>query len=188
MILLLGSAPYVPEWLKRHSPLVDSPHTIVVAINNAWRLVPVRVDCWLFSRDYFMVSPCPPKTYEEWQAVWCTRFGFHSAAVQQPIWYDCPWGSGTMIANALCHVCNMMLLGLTVRQDVYCVGCDLQYPSDGPTHFYEGGTPDPRRFTKDQLVIMLTQIKTKAEMFGLNIYVGQTDLPTTLPFERKDPI
>jgi hypothetical protein len=94
-----------------------------------------------------------------------------------------------MIANALCHVSNMMLLGFTKpHQEVYCVGCDLQYPSDGPTHFYSGGTADPLRFTPEQLAIMLNQIKQKTDVYGIKIYVGQTDRPTALPFERKDPV
>lgn len=187
MFLLLGSAPYVPEWLEGHKAIVANRQTTVVAINNAWRLVPGRVDCWLFSQDYFMVSPCPPKTFEDWQAVWCPRFGFHSRGLEFPVWYECPWGSGTMIANALCHLINLQVLQLAPTAPIYIVGCDLQYPKDGPTHFYEGGTPDPLRFTDDQLAYMLFQIKRQAAEFGISIYVGQTVLPTKLPFERKDP-
>jgi len=188
MILLLGSAPYVPEWLAAHKDVLDNKNTIVVAINNAWRLVQGRVDCWLFSRDYFMVSPCPPKTLEDWQAVWCGRYGFHSGGLEHPVWYDCPWGSGTMIANALCHVVNMQLLRLVGFQPVYVVGCDLQYPKDGPTHFYPNGTADPLRFGEENLLTMLNQIKRGAAGHGItDIYVGQTTLPTLLPFERREP-
>jgi hypothetical protein len=51
--LLVGSAPYVPEWWNRNASVVESMGYRVCPLNNAWQIVgPERTWCWMISGDF----------------------------------------------------------------------------------------------------------------------------------------
>ena len=64
------------------------------------------------------------------------------------------------------------------------IGCDLDY-SQPKTHFYEGGTPDPKRIPDD--VLLGHMHKAMKDFSPMHKIVNLGPQPSFLPFEPGDP-
>ena len=127
-ILMLGSAPMAAEaaaWPR-------GPFDLVLAINNAWRI-----------RSDWDVAIHPHDFPVERQAVAgpgqrvVTETEFVPA---QNAYGGFVYAGATMAFTAAYWALHAL------RPSVIAVyGCDMQYPAQGPTHFYGTGTPDPLR-------------------------------------------
>lgn len=128
MVLLLGSAPMAAE--ARHWP--RAPFDQIVAINNAWRIRPdwtYAIHPWDFPPDRQPVAG-PGQTL-------VTEADFVPA---QNAFGGFVTAGATMVFTAAYWVLQAM------RPRIIAVfGCDMHYPSTGPTHFYGTGSPDPLR-------------------------------------------
>jgi hypothetical protein len=142
--LLIGSAPYMPEWWSTYGENFRKEGYIIVAINNSWR-VPIQLpDEWIKPSNYFRFSPkaAHPKKWEIKKMkvinenIYKRKFGF-------PVKYH-KKGTGTMLLDSLVYLINKIIRRSNKKGIILIAGCDLDYP-DGNTHFYKGGSKDPLR-------------------------------------------
>ncbi|MBV9924322.1 MAG: hypothetical protein JOZ96_04710 [Acidobacteria bacterium] len=185
--LLIGSAPYMPEWWARRGRALRAEGYVLAAINNAWRVPEEAPDIWIHPNDYYAKSPRemhPPAAAVErmWEVgadVYRDRYG-------APVTYSRRHG-GTMLLNAL-----TCLLNISVTEgggEIVISGCDLNYPAAG-SHFYTGGTPDPLRagvdwIREDLLDIHERQLPAlRRAGHVLDVYNASPLLESVLPFPR----
>ena len=170
-LLMLGSAPMAlaaRDWPR-------APFDRVLAINNAWR---VRADWddmihpWDFPDDRRPV-PGPGQrliTQEDFVPAQNAYGGF-------------VYAGGTMAYTAAYWALDAL------RPTTIAVfGCDMHYPSTGPTHFYGSGTPDPLRadITLRSLEAKSARLMILAAMQGCAI-VNLSHGPSRLVFPRATP-
>lgn len=140
--LLIGSAPYMPEWWEKRGRRFRDEGYTVAAINNAWIVPEETPEIWIRPVDYFVrapkeLQPPPEKLARMWEVgaeIYLDKYG-------EPITYSRRYG-GTMLLNALTFLLNLSLPDGGC--ELVISGCDLQYPSD-KSHFYVGGKADPLR-------------------------------------------
>ena len=127
-VLMLGSAPVAVEaapWPKAH-------FSQIVAINNAWRIRPdwdQAIYPWDFPADRHPTpGPAQQIVAEEAFVQAQNRFG------------GFVYGGGTMAFTTA-----YWILDAIRPKVIVAFGCDMHYPTNGPTHFYGQGTPDPLR-------------------------------------------
>ena len=126
-VIILGSGPGV---LHARDQIKGAGQQIV-AINNAWQVRPdwdVLIHPDDFPAERRPANPAPGQqivTSADYVPLQNTLGGF-------------VYAGGTMAFTAA-----YWALG-ALRPDVIgFVGCDMVYPTTGPTHFYGTGTPDP---------------------------------------------
>lgn len=185
--LLIGSAPYMPEWWEQRGRGLRAEGYAVAAINNAWSVPDDAPDIWIHPNDYYAKSPKemhPPacqvaRMWEVGADIYRDRYG-------APVTYSKRHG-GTMLLNALTFLLNMSLSNGGV--EIIISGCDLQYPQD-KSHFYRGGTPDPLRagiewVREDLLDIHERQLPLlRREGHVLDVYNASPLSHSVLPFPR----
>ena len=127
-VLMLGSAPMAAEaalWPR-------APFDLVLAINNAWR---IRPDWDVAIHPYDFPEERQARSGPGQQVV--TEAEFVPA---QNAYGGFVYAGATMAFTAAYWALHAL------RPSVIAVyGCDMQYPAQGPTHFYGTGTPDPLR-------------------------------------------
>lgn len=129
IVLIIGSSPDAVQcriWGK-------SKFTSIVAINNAWR---VRDDWdFLVVPDDFPTDRRPRHMIDGQRIVGSSEY-----VPANNMFGGIAYAGGTMAFSA-----GYWALA-TLRPKVLAfVGCDMIYPSNGPTHFYGSGSPDPLR-------------------------------------------
>jgi hypothetical protein len=184
--LLIGSAPYMPEWWEQRGRRIRGEGYVLAAINNAWRIPEEPPDIWIHPIDYYkspkeMHPPAPvvARMWEVGAALYRERYG-------GPVTYSRRHG-GTMLLNAL-----TFLLNISVPDggcEIIISGCDLHYPASG-SHFYSGGTPDPLRagvewIREDLLDIHERQLPAlRRAGHVLDVYNASPLPESVLPFPR----
>ena len=129
VVLIIGSGPNAPECASWPRACFDR----IVAINNAWR---VRAD-WddlIFPED-FPEDRRPKRRSNGQSLVEADRF-----VPAQNAYGGFVYAGGTMAFTAA----YWALHALRPRVLAF-IGCDMVYPSSGPTHFYGTGAADPLR-------------------------------------------
>lgn len=129
IVILLGSAPnaaLIRDWQRPQG-------CRIVAINNAWRLH----EDWDFqiSPDDFPQDRLPPVI-----GTGQRRVGSDEYVPANNRYGGIVYAGGTMAFSA-----GYWVLDALRPRAMVMVGCDMIYPSSGPTHFYGQGTPDPLR-------------------------------------------
>lgn len=171
IVLLLGSG--LPALRAAHWP--RSRFDRIVAINNAWRVRPDWDDMihpWDFPADR-LPDPGPGQrliTEDDFVPAQNAQGGF-------------VYGGATMAFTAAYWV----LEALKPRV-IALMGCDMVYPSTGPTHFYGTGTPDPLRpdITLRSLEAKSARLRILAARRGTAV-VNLSTGPTRLALPRATP-
>lgn len=185
--LLIGSAPYMPEWWETRGRRLRVEGYVVAAINNAWRVPDETPDIWIHPNDYYRKSPeemHPPAA--KVARMWEVGANIYRDQYGRPVTYSRRHG-GTMLLNALTCLLNISLSN--GGGQVIISGCDLQYPEASP-HFYRGGTPDPLRagiewIREDLLDIHERQLPAlRRDGHVLDVYNASPLLDSVLPFPR----
>ena len=181
-LLMLGSAPMAiaaRDWPR-------APFDRILAINNAHQIRPDWDDMihpWDFP-THRRPEPGPGQRL-------ITQDDFVPA---QNAYGGFVYGGGTMAFTAGYWALDAL------RPDVIATfGCDMHYPSDGPTHFYGRGSPDPLRadITLRSLEAKSARLMILAAMQGcamVNLSTGPSrlifprativDLPKPAPFNQ----
>ena len=182
-IVLVGSAPYVPDWWDANRYEAMRLNYVVAALNNAWTAVDYDIDYWYIPNDFWCTGHKIPTVDDMKDRLRCGKGGMTSAFLERPHWYECPNGTGTMMLNALYDIINRAVIAERPAQTLIAVaGCDLVY-KPGETHFYGKGTADPLRYGDAWLIRCLKDMKELCERLGIELrnVGGQSD--TRLPFE-----
>lgn len=187
--LVIGSAPYIGEWYRKHGRKYLDKGYLLVAINNAWAISPDDVHIWIHSSDFKYRDGLVPQAGYDWIEVGqkkAKRVQINENDKFKPYAYNKGRGSGTMILNTLCYLLNETLKGGEVCI-VSLAGCDCVYKEGEKNHFYPGGTPDPLRYGEEWLVGELVRLRGFYEHEGcLLVNAGGHD-ETLLPFEQVTP-
>ena len=171
-VLILGSGPNAVEardWSRAHFDRI-------VAINNAWRIRPDWDDL-IFPEDF------PQDRKPEAKGAAQRFIEADQFVPTQNAYGGFVYAGGTMAFTAgywALHALRPKVLAF--------MGCDMVYPTSGPTHFYGKGTPDPLRAD-----VTLRDLGAKSARLGLiaaaqgcrcvNLSTG----PSELVFERANP-
>lgn len=171
--VLVGSAPYVPDWWNENGSKFER----ACCINNSIRIVKEKHDVWYVSEDYFMHNNYDLKKILDGCLDKDFLIRIKSAMSGAPHWYSCPC-NGTMLVNACRDILNNATMA-GEQTELYLIGCDLDYSGD-KTHFYEGGTPDPRRIPDDVLKGHLNKLTSDYVPYHRIYNLGPQ--PSFLPF------
>ncbi|RYH11238.1 hypothetical protein [Tropicimonas sp. IMCC6043] len=128
-VLVIGSGPgavAARDWL-------DPPFDAVVAINNAWA---VRPD-WT---HHIHPEDFPP----ERGPAGC-RPGQRVVTYEEYVPANNAFGGVLYAGGTMAFTAGYWALHRLQPRVIAFVGCDMVYPSSGPTHFYGTGTADPLR-------------------------------------------
>ena len=128
-VLIIGSGPNAVTAQKWNMADFDA----VVAINNAWRVVPEWTH--LIYPDDFGSDRMPPHLNATQ-----TRVTSHDYVPAQNLFGGFVYAGGTMAFTAA-----YWALATLRPSTISVIGCDMVYPSSGNTHFYGTGTADPLR-------------------------------------------
>lgn len=170
-VLMLGSGPNVV--LARDLP--RNAFDIVTAINNAWKVRP-DWDYLVYPED-FPAERRPQVITENQQIIAADAF-----VPAQNAYGGFVYAGGTMAFTASYWV----LHALRPRVIAY-LGCDMVYPSAGPTHFYGTGTADPLRqdISLRSLEAKSARLQVMAAQQGCALVNLSRD-PSRLVFPRAD--
>lgn len=176
--LLVGSGPYIKEWWGIHS----GAFKYVNCINTSIEVVGMNHHRWYVSEDYFYHHDWSMPGMLKRSGQKFVALKMTTSWIKKPHFYDCPW-NGTMLVNCIYDILNRATLDETPTE-LSLVGCDLDYSGD-KTHFYEGGTNDPRRIPDDILIGHLSKVKRDFSPMHEIFTLGPT--PSILPFPQGDP-
>ena len=160
-VLMLGSAPMAAEaatWRRQ-------PFDLVLTINNAWRIRPdwdVAIHPHDFPVERQAVAGPGQRVVTETEFV-----------PAQNAYGGFVYAGATMAFTAAYWALHAL------RPSVIAVyGCDMQYPAQGPTHFYGTGTPDPLRedITLRSLEAKSARLRVLAAMQGCAVVNLSTGL------------
>ncbi|MGV8986762.1 MAG: hypothetical protein ACOH2H_10800 [Cypionkella sp.] len=165
---MLGSAPNALD--ARDWP--RAPFDRIVAINNAWRIRPDWDDLccpWDFPEER-RPTPGPQQRL-------ILQEDFVPA---QNLYGGFVYAGGTMAFTTA-----YWMLAALKPQVLAVLGCDMHYPTEGPTHFYGTGTPDPLRpdITLRSLEAKSARLMILAALQGCAV-VNLSTLPSRLVFPR----
>ncbi|MEX5729395.1 hypothetical protein Ga0609869_002748 [Rhodovulum iodosum] len=172
VVLMLGSGPSVTAcraWPR-------APFDRIVAINNAWRVRPDWDD--LVTPYDFPPRRMPPATDARQRLI---READFIPAVNA--------FGGIVYAGATMTFTAAYWALFALRPKVIgFLGCDMVYPTTGPTHFYGQGTPDPLRadVTLQSLEAKAARLMICAARQGCAL-VNLSRGPSRLVFPRGTP-
>ncbi|WP_333817713.1 hypothetical protein [Tabrizicola sp.] len=167
-VLMLGSAPMAAEAALWPRGWFD----LVLVINNAWRIRPdwdVAIHPYDFPVERQAVAGPGQRIVTETEFV-----------PAQNAYGGFVYAGATMAFTAAYWALHAM------RPSVIAVyGCDMQYPAQGPTHFYGTGTADPLRadITLRSLEAKSARLMVLAAMQGCAV-VNLSTGPSRLIFPR----
>ena len=177
-VLLVGSGPYIKEWWTLHHDKIGE----VSCMNTAIEVVGARHHRWYLSSDFMHNRQWTFQGMRD-------RIGEHilglrivASFLSTPHWYNCPY-DGTMLINSIYDILNRATIGET-PVELNLIGCDLDY-SKPKTHFYPGGTADPKRIPDEILLGHLH--KVEKDFSPMHKIVNLGPQPSFLPFEPGDP-
>lgn len=172
IVLILGSGPNAVDAKAWPKTRFDQ----IVSINNAWRVRP-DWDFLIFPED-FPPDRRPADVSEQQVLVEADAFVPAQNAY-----------GGFVFAGATMAFTAAYWALYTLQPAVMAfVGCDMQYPSAGPTHFYGKGAPDPLR---DDVSLRCLEAKAaRLAIIAANSGCACVNLsrgPSVLPYPRSEP-
>jgi glycosyltransferase involved in cell wall biosynthesis len=127
--LVVGSAPYVKDWLKKHKIWFLSNNFKVLPINNAWTLFESNeIYEWHRAEDYFSAGSIIP-TKEE---LYNIRTFIHTVVNNYKHNYI-SYRNGTMFLNVIYHLLEK--LKNTNNSEIVIIGSDMIYNKKGDTFY-----------------------------------------------------
>lgn len=129
VVLIIGSGPnaaVVADWPR-------SPFSDLICINNAWRLRP-DWDFTIYPEDF--PADRKPSRMKAGQKV-------VTAADYVPV--QNRQGGFVYAGGTMAFTAGYWALGALRPAVIAFIGCDMVYPTNGKTHFYGTGAPDPLR-------------------------------------------
>ena len=183
--LVVGSAPYVPEWLKRNKRELAKRSFEICPINNAWALFdPGEIGIWTYPCDLPQRGTMIPNA-EQLKAMPDTREFMpkfyrrtYNGSTKR---YEITWKkSFTMMIDTI-----YMLIEQDGAEKIYVIGCDMIYNHSKDDYFYGGykGRPDPLRHGEECLVNELNKLYNYARERGVKIQ-NLSQQMTLLPFQK----
>lgn len=149
-ILILGSGLTAP---RVHDLKLDD--WTVLAINNAYMLN--KFDWLIYPNDFTNI---PKANQVNGKKV--INFNEYSQV-------DYKYGGQAKRGNTMMF--NAAYYALAQKPDVIAfLGCDMDYPTSGNTHFYGTGTPDPLRLGNESLIELIERFATIAKEEGVKVY------------------
>jgi hypothetical protein len=169
-VLLLGSGLSALQ-----ARTIDLDGFTIVAINNAWKVVPN----W-----NYLIFPCiehfsdlPATLGPDQHLLTSDDYGPYI-----DLYGGEPNTGDTMFFNASYWIMH------AIRPDVIaCLGCDMHYPEQGNNTFYGVGNPDPLRLGVENLPPFFDRLDRLAAANGFRIVNLSAGCPTLLPYERIEP-
>lgn len=186
-VVLLGSAPYVPEWWQANGEQYLSSGFSPVCMNNSWKAIPLSdVHYWI--RPYDFRGEEPPQYIPRNSELGSANANLNPRRVcEHRMWWCWPdWDRRlyTTLTHSLYHLANEAYYD-GVKLIVHVVGSDFDYR--GPnTHFYGKGKPDPLRHGVERLQQALLTVKHMYEHRGHSVYNAGGQDYTLLPFARAE--
>jgi len=171
-VLIIGSGPNAID--ARNWNLGQYEH--IVAINNAWRIRPDWTD--FICPDDFDISKRPPVAAKSQRMVSSGDYVSH-----QNRYGGFVYAGGTMAFTA-----GYWALSAIKPKVIAMIGCDMVYPSKGPTHFYGTGAADPLRqdVSLRSLPAKSARLMALAARDGCAMINLSSD-PSALSFPRATP-
>lgn len=146
VVLIIGSAPDAARCRDWPRGAFDR----IVAINNAWRIRP-DWDVMIHPFD-FPVERRPAAAGPGQVIISDDEF----VPVQNA------YGGFLYAGATMAFTSAYWVLGAMAPRTIAFLGCNMHYPTHGPTHFYGTGAPDPLRGD-----ITLQSLEAKAARFGI---------------------
>jgi len=128
--LIVGSAPYVEDWVKEHLQFFLNRQYNVCCINNAWKAVPLgSIEEWHYSNNHSTVGTYIPRPTE---IAKIPRFTQHTTRGGARKYYKHFKRGGTMFFNVLYSLLDRHK---SKQMRVAVIGCDFIYRKDGDTFY-----------------------------------------------------
>jgi len=177
--LIIGSAPYMRDWVPKHLKWFLRNGYQVATFNNSWKLVPIEhISYWFDSGEHDKKGTFIPNKHEEARM---NKIHTTDTDPSAKYFYTKPMKS-TMLFNVLYH---FMYIHLTEPCTLVVVGCDMQYTKEGDT-FYSHlknskAANDPiNRLGESHLERELES----SNSHGFKMYNASTEAKTRLPYPR----
>lgn len=125
--LIIGSAPYIIDWIKKHLQWFITNDYKIICINNSWKLIDFRhIHQWHTSNNFIHKGTFIPTDTE------FTKFReviIHNSDKEIAQYYI-DFKDGTMFLNVLYY-----LLHFKKSEQVVVIGCDMIYSKEGDTFY-----------------------------------------------------
>jgi hypothetical protein len=174
-IVVVGSAPYAPDWVKHHYEHFRGLGYRFVALNNAYRAFPdpvSQIDEWWHSNNFFGFNQehHPEQDHSMAPALRDREYIVHATAAE----------CSTTMVDLL-----YMLKDLNGPVEVLVVASDFNYTPGNDTHFYKAkGTQDPMKCGRDHLLTQLELVQQNMEASGSRVYNAGFQKQSLLPFPK----
>jgi hypothetical protein len=188
--IVVGSAPYIREWVNVNHTEMKRRHCEICPLNNAWSLfAPEDIGIWTYPCDLLQRGTLVPSLTQvnrmpdvrEFMPKFYRRT-FNGVSRRQEITWE---KSYTMMIDTV-----YMLIDCDGAKKIYIIGCDMMYDNN-KNYFYSDdtpnckGTPDPLRHGKDVLTDALRKLYDYALERGVKVYNLSEQVDTLLPFQRS---
>ena len=182
-ILLLGSAPYMIDWVKENLVWFINNNYKIVAFNNSFKLIDEKIiyhrHC---STDFQKCNTYIPNKYIlEDPKKTIMQFKGEKRRLYR--------GKSTMLFSVLHHYITEHIKSIINIDHIVVIGCDLIYSKQGDTFYSDKGYSKARNdptlmYTDRQLKKELDNIKNICDSIkGCDIFNAST-FETRLPFDR----
>jgi len=185
-IVVLGSAPYIDEFLPKVADAIRGCE--IHAVNNSWKIASqYNLHAWYRSYDFYDVAQLKNVQLPEGcKDVW---FNHKNMMRVLPHYYHKKGHTGSMLLNVLYYLYDELLKKEDLS-NIYVTGSDFVYDKKAykkkSTHFYGNSSLDPMRYGADWLKEELNHV---AEIFSktkCNIYkCTPLEKESLLPFPAQ---
>jgi len=182
--LVIGSAPYIKEWIPKYLDEFINNGYEIITFNNSWKAVPIdKINLWHMPADFLKAGTLLP-TCQEKQRMSIYQ---HDAGVEayQSLYLSNYWWSnntGTMFLNVIYyHLLN------NSPCEVVVIGCDMIYSKSGDT-FYSSQKNNKARndplllYGEQGLAKQLKHSKQQFEKYNCKIFNASTSV-SRLPYQ-----
>lgn len=171
IVLILGSGPNAVEAKAWHKSRFDR----IVAINNAWRVRPDWDDLIY------------PEDFDNARRPASRQAGQRFIEADQFVPTQNAYGGFVFAGGTMAFTAAYWALDALRPKVLAFMGCDMIYPSSGPTHFYGKGTADPLRpdITLQDLGAKSARLGLLAARQGCRC-VNLSNGPSELVFDRAN--
>lgn len=187
--LVVGSAPYVPEWLRKNRFQMSRHRLEICPVNNAWSLfAPHEISIWTYPCDLPQRGTIVP-TKEQRDAIPDTR-------EFMPKFYRRTYNGSTKRCEVTWKKSFTMMIDtvyMLIEKDdakkIFVIGCDMVYTNTSRDYFYGDhpkckGQADPLRKGQDVLIQALHELHEFAKSRGVQIWNLSEQQESLLPFRR----
>jgi hypothetical protein len=187
--VVVGSAPYVSQWLKKNKKELMKHRAEMCPVNNAWALFdPKEISIWTYPCDLPQRGTLIPTDEQRKEIPDIREF--------MPKFYRRTYNNVSN-RNAITWVKSFTMMIDTVymlidhdrAKKVYIIGCDMIYKNDKSDFFYANasnckGAADPLRKGKALLIKELNKLYEYAKKHNVEIRNLSEQADTLLPFQR----